>query len=96
MDDIRIEKEIDAVTNLPFVYSVSWYQKEDLVAVSLVPELCNYLPEERRAINFIKNDFSTQNVLEAYRTLIVNFLTEAVNLTKSLHADGEPLYRMSF
>ncbi|QJW88015.1 hypothetical protein HNV11_00815 [Spirosoma taeanense] len=96
MDDLRLEQEIDTVTNLSFVYSVSWYQKENLVAVSLVPELCNYLPEERRAINFIENDFSVQNVLEAYKSLIVNFLTEAVYLTKGLQHDGVSLFRMSF
>lgn len=84
MTDAELAHVINTVKALSFVSSISFYDKERVVVVELVPRLAQYLPKERQSINFRRQDFSVANVIEAYKLLIIDYLREGSLLLEKI------------
>lgn len=90
MTDQEFGRLIDTVQQLPFVSYVRAEERGNLIVVGLVPPLAQYLPENRRAINFLRSDFTVANVVDGYESLILTYLNEGHTLTQQLLTRSEP------
>lgn len=94
MTNMEIAREINAVKNLPFVSYIDVHEKGELLVVGLIPTLTQYLGENRRAINFMRTDFTLKNVIQGYKLLIVDYLKEGAQLTESILTESNSLLRV--
>lgn len=95
MTDIQIAHEIDAVKKLPFVSDVTNYDRGSIFIVALISELVKYMPKNRRAINFMRADFCLQNVIEGYKSMIVDHLCQGLAITENLLMQSQKAVNVS-